>query len=151
VRQQHLGHSAGVVGFVVAQPAQLGRGERGDHDAADRVRARLRAAELLDQVLGLGRGPGVVPQQRVAHRLPGLVQGDHAVLLPSDRDRVGALDQPVGGHRQRVQPGARIHLGARRVRSRALADHGAVVGVEEQRLGGLRRGVDAEDEGHAPI
>jgi len=39
------------------------------------------APHLLDEGARLPSRAGVVPQQRIAHRLAGIVQGYHAVLL----------------------------------------------------------------------
>jgi hypothetical protein len=150
VRQQHLGHARGRLGLVVAQPAQLGDRERRHQDAAGHLGTRLRSAHLGDQGRGLGGRPGVVPEQRVAHRLPVVTERDHAVLLTPDRHRVGALEQACGGDVDRAQPGPRIHLGPRRMRRLTCTDHAAVIGVDQQCLGRLRRGVDTKDEGHAP-
>jgi hypothetical protein len=151
VREQHLGHPGRALRLGVAQPAQLGDRERRDQHAAGHVGAGLGSAHLLDQRRGLGRGPGVVPEQRVAHRRAGRVEADQPVLLAAHRDAVGAPEQAVGRGVHRAQPGPRVDLGAGRVRRRTLPVHGPVVGVHEQRLGGLRRGVDTQDEGHAPI
>ena len=151
VRQQHAAHARGVVGLVVAQPPQLARGERGDQDAADGVGAGLRPAHLVDQV---ARGPGrsgVVPQQRVAHRRTGVVESDHPVLLACHGDRVGTLQHALGRGVDGAQPGARVDLGAVRVGRGARLQDAPVVGVDEQCLGRLGRGVDAEDESHVTI
>ena len=73
------------------------------------------------------------------------VEGDHAVLLAGDRDG-GGLAAPVADHGVAgVQPAARVDSGPWRMRRGALREHCAVVGVDEHGLGGLRRGVDADD------
>jgi hypothetical protein len=152
VGEQHLVGAGRGVGLVVTQPAQLGRGERRDQHAADRVGGGLRAAELADQVVGLLRRAGVVPQQRVVHRLAGRVERDHAVLLPTDRERGRPGEQPVGRGVEGAQPGARVDRGAVRVGGGLLGHDLAGRRVHEDCLGRLGRGVDAEDEvrSHAP-
>ena len=50
--------------------------------------------QLGDQVGGGAGGAGVVPQQRVADDLAGLVERDHAVLLAADADRRDAVQSP---------------------------------------------------------
>ena len=137
--EQDRRHARSAVGLVVAQPAQLGDREGGDQHAADRVGARLRTAHLGDQVVGRAGGAGVVPEQGVAHRLAVGVEGDHAVLLAGDGDRVGPLEQAVGRVVDGAEPGPGIDLGAGRVRSRAYVDDAPVVGVDEERLGRLGR------------
>ena len=97
--------------------------ERGDRHAADRVGARLRAAELVDQVAG--RGAERVSFQSSASRtgVAGVVEGDHAVLLPADGDRRGPVEQPgPAACVERGQPGPRVDLGAGRVRRGPLLD-----------------------------
>ena len=60
---------------------------------ADGVGTGLRTAQMLDHLADLRRGPQVVPQQRRSDHVSGLVEGDHAVLLPADSDRGGAPQQ----------------------------------------------------------
>ena len=95
------------------------------------------------------RRAGVVPEQGVADRLAGGVEGDHPVLLAGDRDRVGALEQPLGRRVARARSQAR---GSTSVPGGCgaglLRDDRAVVGVDEDGFGGLGGGVHAEDERH---
>ncbi len=151
VGEQDARHPCGVLRLVVAQPAQLGGGERGDEDAADRVGAGLRSAHLLDEVERRTCRAGVVPEEGVAHRCAGRVQRHHAVLLAGDRDRVGAVEQAVGRLVDGTQPGPRVDLGARRVRRRTRLDDLAAVGVHQEGLGRLGGGVDAQNESHVTI
>ena len=107
---------AAALGLVVAQPAQLGGGEGGDQDAADRVRAGLRSAHLGDEVAGGPGRPGVVPQQGVADRRrrprrgrPCRAAGPPTATASarSSRPSVAVVDG--------AQPGPRVDLGAGRV------------------------------------
>ena len=68
VRQQHVGHPGGGLGLVVAQPAELGGGERRDQHAADRLGAGLRSPVLGDQVER--RRPRTGCRSRAARRGP---------------------------------------------------------------------------------
>ena len=74
--------------------------------------------ELGDQIAGGAGRAGVVPQQRVAHDPSSLVEGDHAVLLPTDRPRLDAVE--AAGIRDRgLQRGPpRLGVDARTVRMR---------------------------------
>ena len=80
-----------------------------------------------------------------------VVQHHHAVLLARHGDRVGALEQAGRRGVDRVEPGARVDLGAGWVGGGALLHHGAVIGVHQHGLGRLGGGVDAEDESHVTI
>src|SRR5699024_9865455 len=145
--EQHACGALGVLRLVIAHPAQLGGGEGGDHQAADLLDARLGPAHLLDQGLGLRGGAGVVPQQRVAHHLAVCVEQHHAVLLSADGHGLGALEQRPGGLVDRGEPGTGIDLGAVRVGGAALLEDLAGRGVDQERLGGLGGGIDAEHGG----
>ena len=70
--------ACGALGLVVAQPAQLGGGERGDQHAADGVGARLRAAELRDQVARPPRRSGC--RSRAGRRAPGSPSSSRATM-----------------------------------------------------------------------
>ena len=145
--------TCGVLGLVVAQPAQLGDGERRDRHQPDRVHPRPGTAELVDQVEGGLRGAGVVPQQRRSYDGAGLVEADHAVLLAADRDRRDVVE-PAGGRDrllERVPPGVRVHLGALGMGGGPAADQLTGVRVADDHLAGLGRGVDPGDERHARI
>ena len=102
---------------------------------------------------GLGRRLGVVPELRRAEGPAPVVEQDHPVLLPGDRDRRD-LGRAGRGHRlgQPVPPRLRLLLAARglrdRVRGAARGDQRAGVGVADLDLGRLGRAVDPHDEGH---
>ncbi len=106
--------------------------------------------ELLGQVGGGLRGPGVVPQQGVADHGAVVGEADHAVLLPADRDRGAVIDAVgLGGRRvERVDPVPRVDLGAVGVGAPPLAHDGAGLGVDDQDLAGLRGGVDPRYQRH---
>ena len=82
----------------------------------------LRAAQLRHHIGNLRCGPQVVPQQCRSHNSSGAVQGDHAVLLPTDRNRRCALQQPGTRLLQGFPPRRRVDLGAGRVRCGRLVD-----------------------------
>ena len=154
VGQADRGGARRVVGLVVGQPAQLGHRERGDRHRPDRLRPRRRAvavaAQLGDQVGGRAAGPGVVPQQRGAYDGAVLVQADHAVLLPAHRDR-GDVVEAAGRGRgllEGVPPGLRVDLGAVGVRGAPRADDLSRLGIADEDLAGLGRGVDSGNERH---
>ena len=118
VGQQDPARAGGDVRLGAGGPAQLGGGDARDRDGAHRLGPRGGPAELLDQRRGVGRGPGVVPQQRVAHRLAVLVEQHHPVLLARDPDRRDVAGADLAERaRQRVPPGPGIDLRAVRVRT----------------------------------
>ena len=78
-----------------------------------------------------------------------VVEGHHAVLLATDRDAVGAVEEGAGRIVEGLQPGARVDRRARRMGGAVLVDDTAVRSVHEHRLGRLGGGVDAEDKGGA--
>ncbi len=103
VGEQHPLRTGGGIGLVIAQPPQLGRGERCDEHAADSFGAGGRSAHLVDQVESFLAGTGVVPQDRVVDGLVVRIEGDHPVLLAADGDGFGAiravLQMPCRRHR----------------------------------------------------
>ena len=68
------------------------------------------------------------------------------VVLGRYPDPVGAVQQLVPRLAQRLPPQFRIALGAVRMGSSGLPDHGAVLGLAQQHLGGLGGRVDACDQ-----
>ena len=80
---------------------------------------------------------------------PGVVQRDHAVLLRGHPDRVGPLEQVAPGRRERLPPAVRMALGPVRVGRGRLGDDSAVLGLDEEHLGGLSGGIDPCDQRHA--
>ncbi len=152
VREADGGRARGVVGLVVAEPAQLGDRERRDRHQPDRVDPGLRSAELVDQVeRGLG-GAGVVPEQSRAYDGSVGVEADHAVLLAADGDRVDVVEPARGldGLLERVPPRIRMHLGALRVGSVTAAHERTGLRIADDDLAGLGRGVDPGNEWHVP-
>ena len=115
------------------------------------VGARLRAAELLRSARPPA-GADRVSFQSSASRTgsPSSPSATIPCCWPPTATASARSSRPAAASSTARQPGPRVDLGAGRVRARPLRHHRAVVGVDEQRLGGLRRGVDAQDEGHAP-
>jgi hypothetical protein len=144
-----------VVGLVLGQPAQLGDGERRHRHRPDGRGPGVPAAELGDEVLGGGGGAGVVPEQGVADDLAVLVEADHAVLLAADGDRGHVVQAACVGSRllDSGPPGGGVDLGAVGVARAAGADQLAGLGVADDDLAGLGRGVDPGDEraAHVPL
>ena len=140
VREQHPGDSLGVLGFVMAEPAELGCGEGGDEHAADGLSAGGLSAPFLDEFLGGVGGAGVVPEEGVSDRYAVRVERDHPVLLATDRDRRGLVLKPGACHVVRRQPSARIDLGAGWVSGGAALHDRPVIGSTSSAL------VDCVDE-----
>ncbi len=138
--------------LVLAQPRPLRHGERGRRHAARAPRPLRGPAELVDQPVALRGGPGVVPQQCVAHRAAVRVERDQTVLLPGDRDGGGLLGGGAAlaeGLGQRTPPlfGIAVVLLGHHVRRLSTRHDRAGGGIHHQRLGGLRGTVHADDEG----
>src|SRR5699024_8625702 len=133
-----------IVGFVLAQPAQLCAGERGDGQDSGAGNEVL-GPDLGDEIAGGGIAAQIVPQKRVADDASLAVEGDEPVLLAADADRGHIVEAPGGGDRrlQRGPPLLGIHLGAGRVRGRTGAHDGSGVGIGDDDLAALRRGVDS--------
>ena len=153
VRQAHARDLRCQVRLLATEPEPRRGGERGDGDAADPGRARLRAAEQVGQPRRVGCRPGVVPQDRGTERTAIRAEHDESVLLAGDRDR-GHLRAPARAGdrlRERIPPDV-----GRRLPGAALAGHDvgrlarghdrAALGVDEQDLGRLGRAVDSGDE-----
>ena len=147
VGQQHPVGAGGVLRLVLRHPAQLG----GVMDATSTLPSSSAQAAgppiSSTSSAGLRRRAGVVPQQGVAHHGAVLVERDHPVLLAPDGDRGGLREEGPGGVVERGEPGPRVHLGPVRVGGAALREDLAGAGVDEERLGGLGGGVDAQDGG----
>ena len=146
--ETHRSGAIGVGGFVVGEPAQLGGGDRRDRDHSHLVHPLLRPAEVGDEFVGGGTGPGVVPQQRISHHLTGFIETHHAVLLRSDGYRCYVVETPGSFDRrpEGLPPLIWMHLGARRV-WRATRAHDAAVGyVAHHHLAGLGRRIDSCDQ-----
>ena len=120
--------------------------------SAQARRPALATAQLGHQVRGGLRRPGVVPEQGRAYDVAGLVEADHAVLLAADRDRghvvepAGRRDRRLAGPSTRRPDRPRCRRGGVPGRSRTQP---AGVGVADDDLAGLGRGVDPGDQGHA--
>jgi hypothetical protein len=142
--QEHTMRAGRGLRLVVAEPAQLGRRERRDEDAADRLGTGFRAAHLVDQLEGLVARSHVVPEDGVAYGDVRRVEDDHAVLLPTDRNGAGPVQEPRARPVERGEPGARVDRGAVGMGRGLLRDDLAGRGVDEERLGRLGGRVDAQ-------
>jgi hypothetical protein len=91
-------------------------------------------AEVFEEVLSLGRGPQVVPQQCWADDVTFVVAADHAVLLSAHPHRGGPFEQTVTGTLQGLPPSVGIDLGAAGVGGRALIDDGSVARADKENL-----------------
>ncbi len=149
VRQGDGGDASRVLGLVVAQPAQLRDRERRDRHEAGAVGQGC-GPELADQVFRRLRGTGVVPQQGVADDASLGIEGDQAVLLPADRPGLDVIEATGirDGRLQRDPPCLGIDRRAIGMRSAAGAHDGTRLGVDDDDLAGLGRGVDPENECH---
>jgi len=147
--QQHTAGRCGGFRLCTGGPAQLGHSQARDRDGPHLARPRQRPTELLNEICCGARGAGVVPQQRRTHRLTVTIQQHHAVLLTRDRDRPHPGQQVARRTVQRVQPALWVNLSALRVPGRRLADYLPRVGVDDEHLCGLGRGINSGDERHA--
>ena len=149
VRERDGRDLGGVVRLGVAQPAELGDGERRDGDEP-RTGGEIRRAKLLDEVRGGSRGTGVVPQERVTDHVAVGVEGDHPVLLSAHGDGVDVRD--AAGIRDRllygVPPRGGIDRGAVRVRRATQANLGARREIPDDDLATLSGRVHPCDESH---
>ena len=148
VGEQHPVDAARGVGLVVAQPPELGRRERRHQHAPDR------AAHACGPPISAMSSAAAAAERMSFHssascdRLPGASRppcraADHRP------HRAGASEQgrrPPRG----VEPGARVDRRPFGVGGRRLRDDRPAVGIDQERLGGLGGGVDAEDQG-SPI
>jgi hypothetical protein len=129
-----------VLGFGVAEPSQLRRGERRDrHDA--RAPGVLVGPDLVDELARrLGRA-GVVPEQGIADDAALHVEHDHAVLLPADRDRRDAVEAACVGERreQCAPPGGGVDFGAVGMRGATGTHERPGRGIPDHDLARLRR------------
>ena len=116
--------------------------------------AHASGAELGDHPGGLGRRLGVVPELRRAEGPTPVVEQDHPVLLPGDRDRRDARATPAAATAwaspsHHASGSCSLHGGcADRVGGAPGGDQRAGVGVAHLDLGRLGRAVDPHDEGH---
>lgn len=146
VREHHRCGSQGVLGLHAGHPSRLGHGEGRHRHAPHRLGPCLLAAELGDQVHGVRRRPRVIPQQCRANDVAVLVQGDHSVLLACDGQRGDVGKHPVSHLVEGREPRAGRHLGPVRVGGTGLADEDPRLGIADDDLHGLRRGVDSCDK-----
>ncbi len=100
------------------------------------------ATQFLNEVSGGARATRVVPEKRVPHDVSFGIECNHAVLLTTDSDSLGALEERSGCVFECVEPGLRVDLGSIGVRCAAFLDDLAAFGLNEERFGGLGRGVD---------
>ncbi|SKY45971.1 Uncharacterised protein [Mycobacteroides abscessus subsp. abscessus] len=136
----YSGSYVGVLRFVVGEPTQFCRSDRGNRDDADCLRPFLGSAELVDQIGGARRRSGVVPQQGISNHPARLVQADHAVLLSGNGHGRDVVEPACGGdgRAQRSPPVLGIYFGTRRVWRARRANDGAGLGITDHDLAGLR-------------
>ncbi len=152
VGECHGGHPLGVVRLGVAQPAQLGGGERRDGNDAHPPGVVVRA-DLGGQVASCRGGAGVVPEQGVADDAALRIEHHHAVLLSGDRHRRDVVETAgvVDGGEQRIPPGGGVDLRPIRMPGAARAHDGSGLQVAYDDFAALGRRVDSGDEGHAVL
>ncbi len=158
VRHQHGGEASQVGGLVLGEPGELGDGQRGGRGQAGRAHP-VPGPVARDQGGRLRRGRGVVPQLGGPQYPAGGVEGHQAVTLgghahgvdgarPHARVPAGQVERGGEG----APPSRGVLLAERRVRHRVRGAAGpeqrAAVGVAELHGAGLRRAVDACDDGH---
>ena len=156
MRQADRRRTRCVLGFESGEPAQLGDGERCDGYRADCGRPDLRArrgiaiSELRYQRLGVGRRPRVVPQQSRSDDVTRRVETHHPVLLRCYRQPSDVVESACFAQRgsEGCRPCRRIYLGTVRVNGAAFAHQSAGLGVTNDDLARLRRGIDPGNERH---
>ena len=154
--QRDPGDTAVDIGFVFAQPQQLGRREPGERTVAGQRNQPLEPDRPLD-LLALLRGPLVVPQDRRAEHPVGRIEGDEPVHLAGEPDpgrRAGARAELIEYALTRRPPVLRVLLRPSRVGRRewvgdlGKGEHGPL-GIDRDSLDG--RSADVEtDEALAP-
>ncbi|MGY3678592.1 hypothetical protein ACVWXU_002215 [Streptomyces sp. TE33382] len=159
VREPHGRRGGGVRRVPLAQPLPLRRGEGGHRRRTGPRGPGAGAAERGGEGGGLRCGTRVVPQERGAQRPAGPVQHDEPVLLPGHRDagdggggHPGLLHPGTHGLAQRPPPDLGVALPrpavpADQVRGAADGERFTPHGVDDDRLGGLRGAVHADDDG----
>ena len=160
MRQQHGGEAGEILGLVVLEPENLRDGEAGENGVAHGLTRALEAAELRGKFLALGDGGGVAPELGGADDFAGLVQRHKAMLLAADADGLHlgggglrGLERGLDGFGSRVAPGVRVLLlrAGREVREEVVsggraAEDLARLGVHDEGFGGLRAGINADEE-----
>ncbi len=140
------------LGFVPAQPCELGDRERRHRDGADGIGPGRRAPRV-DERVGLRCRFGVVPELGGTEHATLVVEHDHPVLLAGDRHRFDVMPVFVEQRRECLPPRVRILFAARRRRrgmgSVPTAYELAGVDVAHLDLARLRGGVDSRDQRHA--
>ena len=152
VRQQHPLDPGRVLGLVVAQPAQLGHGEGRHQHAAHRLGTRLGTAVLARSAPRPRRPSGC--RSRAGPAEPGRPSPSRATMPCCWPPTATAAARSSEGRRDGVgrrQPRTGVHLGARLGAERCRVDDHTLVGVHQEGLRGLRRGVDSEHQGHGSI
>ena len=123
LRQQHARDARVRVRLVVAQPQDLRRLEAGERGIAGQLEQPLRA-DALGDLVALGRGALVVPQQRRADHRAARVEEHGPVHLAGEAepdDLVGAGRGDLRQHRlRRLPPVGRLLLGPPRPRGQQL-------------------------------
>jgi hypothetical protein len=93
VREDNCGGSSGILGLCPSQPPDLGDGHRCDWYRTNGIRPNRRPTQFGDQIIRIGRGPVVIPQQSIAYQLTVVVQSYHAVLLAADGERGHTIEE----------------------------------------------------------
>ena len=145
--QSHGRHPGGIVGFMIAQPPQLGSGEGRDRNHSGPV-DELIGTDLSDECSCCPVAAQIVPEQSIADDLSVSIESDEAVLLSADAHSCDVGESSCLGDRllQCRPPGFGVDFGSGRVRGRAAAQDPACGRVDDDDLAALRRGVDAGNQ-----
>jgi hypothetical protein len=166
VRKQDGGKAAIIFGLVVLQPENFRRGEPRQDGIADGPDGFFETTEFGGELVAFSHGGGVTPKFSRADDFAFVIERDETMLLAADADghdfrgvglggAQGLADGSGGGVSPRVRMlflRAGREIGDQIVSSRARAKHLAGAGVHDERLGGLRAAINANQEiSHAEI
>ena len=149
--EQHPRHAGRVVGLVVAQPAQLGRGERGDQHASDGFGAAP-GPPISSMSSSAARAERVSFQSSASRTgSPSASSATMPCCCPPTEIAAACPSRPPAAASYAVSQARGSTSVPGGWAAVPLLDDRAVVGVHQQRFGRLGGGVHAEDEGHDPI
>ncbi len=155
--EQHVANSLPARRLVIAYPEQLGSREAGEGVVAGDLDETLRPDPASD-LLALGLGPLVVPEDGGADDVTRLVEQHRAVHLTGEPDSLdpvgpspGLLHETTDRLLRSDPPQAGVLLRPHRMRGvEPVLGRGhpadCAVGVDQDRLGGGRRGVDPDHQ-----
>jgi hypothetical protein len=133
----------------------MGNGERGGKYRSDAPCSSFWPTQRRHERSGIRSVSGVVPQGRLAKGLGVTVQHDHAMLLRRDRDRSDLCGAPrfVEGSRHGHLPGNGVGLACSAIALYFVAGcprghDAAVIEVDHEDLGRLRRTINSRNERH---